>query len=102
MYIKNNYNYMDFLNHLKDYIYVDKYYKKLNQLNNIDYKNIINYLNIQWSKILQEIEDDYYSYITIDKIHSCDLMLFNQKMNEFIKKNYTMGLFFINSFIRYI
>ena len=93
---------MDFLDHLKDYIYVDKYYKKLNQLNNIDYKNIINYLNIQWSKIVQEIEDELYSSITIDKIYKCDNQLFNQKMNEFINQNYTMGIFFINSFNRYI
>jgi len=93
---------MNFLDHLKDYMDVDKYYKKLNQLDNIDYKNIINYLNIQWSKILHEIDDEYYSSIQISKIYSCDKNIFNQRMNEFINKKYTMGIFFINSFIRYI
>ena len=93
---------MDFLDHLRDYMNVEKYYKKLNQLEEIDYKNIINYLNIQWTKILHEIDDEYYSTIKIDKIYSCDKILFNQIMNEFINKNYTMGVFFINSFIRYI
>ena len=93
---------MDFLDHLRDYMDVEKYYKKINQLEDIDYKNIINYLNIQWTKILQEIDDEYYSTIQINKIYSCDKILFNQMMNEFIDKNYTMGIFFINSFIRYI
>ena len=51
---------MDFLDHLRDYMDVEKYYKKLNQLEDIDYKNIINYLNIQWTKILHEIDDEYY------------------------------------------
>ena len=42
---------MDFLDHLRDYIDIEIYYKQLNKLNDIDYKNIINYLNIQWTKI---------------------------------------------------
>ena len=93
---------MDFLDHLSDYINVDKYYNKINELEDLDYKNIINYLNIQWGKVLQEINDEYYSFIKLNKIYSCDKTLFNQKMNEFINKNYTMGIFFINSFVRYI
>ena len=93
---------MDFLDHLQDYMDVEKYYKKLNKLEDIDYKNIINYLNIQWTKILNEIDDEYYSSIQISKIYSCNKTIFNQKMNEFINNNYTMGIFFINSFIRYI
>ena len=93
---------MDFLDHLSDYMNVDKYYNKINELEDLDYKNIINYLNIQWSKVLQEINDEYYSFIKLNKIYSCDKTLFNQKMNEFINKNYTMGIFFINSFVRYI
>tara|TARA_Y100000593_G_scaffold90286_1_gene176373 strand:- start:806 stop:1087 length:282 start_codon:yes stop_codon:yes gene_type:complete len=93
---------MDFLDHLKDYMDVEKYYKKLNKLEDIDYKNIINYLNIQWTKILQEIDDEYYSSIKLKKIYKCDKISFNEKMNEFINMNYTMGIFFINSFIRYI
>ena len=93
---------MDFLDHLRDYIDIEKYYKKINQLEDIDYKNIINYLNIQWTKILNEIDDEYYSSIQIDKIYSCNKNIFNQKMNKFINKNYTMGMVFINSFIRYI
>ena len=93
---------MDFLDHLQEYMPVDKYYEKLNHLDDIDYKNIINYLNIQWTKILHNIDDEYYSTIKIDKIYSCDKNLFIIKMNELINKNYTMGLFFINSFTRYI
>ena len=93
---------MNFLDHLKDYMNVDKYYNKLDQLDEIDYKNIINYLNIQWTKILHEIDDEYYSTIHIDKIYSCNKNIFNKKMNEFIDNNYVMGIFFINSFIRYI
>ena len=93
---------MDFLDHLKDYMDVEKYYKKLNKLEDIDYKNIINYLNIQWTKILQEIDDEYYSSIKLKKIYKCDKISFNEKMNEFVNMNYTMGIFFINSFIRYI
>ena len=93
---------MDFLDHLKDYICVDKYYDKLNKLDNIDYKSIINYLNIQWSKILLNIDDEYYSNIKINKIYKCDINTFNLKMKEFIDQNYTMGIFFINSFNRYI
>ena len=93
---------MNFLDHLKDYMNVDIYYNKLDQLDEIDYKNIINYLNIQWTKILHEIDDEYYSTIKIDKIYSCNKNIFNKKMNEFIDNNYVMGIFFINSFIRYI
>ena len=93
---------MDFLDHLRDYMDIEKYYKKLYKLEEIDYKNIINYLNIQWTKILNEIDDEYYSSIKLKKIYKCDKISFNEKMNEFINMNYTMGIFFINSFIRYI
>ena len=93
---------MDFLDHLKDYMDVEKYYKKLNQLNNIDYKNIINYLNIQWTKILHEIDDEYYSSIKLKKNYSCDVDLFSTLINEFIGDDYALGIFFINSIERYI
>jgi hypothetical protein len=93
---------MNFLDHLNDYIDINKYYKQLNQLDNIDYKNINNYINIQWTKIKHEIDDEYYSSININKIYSCDKLIFNSIMNKFINKNYTMGIFFINSFTRYI
>ena len=93
---------MDFLDHLRDYMDVDKYYEKLNKLSDIDYKNIINYLNIQWTKIKYVIDDDYYNSISIQKIYNCDKYTFIKIMNQFINNNYTMGVFFINSFIRYI
>ena len=93
---------MDFLNHLQEYIDINKYYDKLSELDNNDYKNIINYLNIQWSKILLNIDDKYYSNIKINKVTKCDLDLFNIKMNEFINNNYTLGMVFVNTLIRYI
>ena len=93
---------MDFLDHLRDYMDIEIYYKQLNKLNDIDYKNIINYLNIQWTKINYRIDDEYYNSISIDKIHKCDKPTFIKIMNQFINNNYTMGVFFINSFIRYI
>ena len=93
---------MNFLNHLHEYIDINKYYDKLSKLDNNDYKNIINYLNIQWSKILLNIDDEYYSNIKINKINKCDATIFNIKMNEFINNNYTMGMVFINTLIRYI
>ena len=93
---------MDFLNHLKDYVNIQKYYNKLNKFDNNDYKNIINYLNIQWSKILLNIDDEFYSNIKISKINKCNANIFNTKMNEFINNNYTMGMVFINTLIRYV
>ena len=66
---------MDFLNHLKDYVNIQKYYNKLNKFDNNDYKNIINYLNIQWSKILLNIDDEFYSNIKISKINTMQIYL---------------------------
>ena len=93
---------MNFLNHLSEYIDINKYYDILNKLDNNDYKNIINYLNIQWSKILLNIDNEFYSNIKINKVTKCDLNLFNIKMNEIINNNYTLGMVFINTLIRYI
>ena len=93
---------MDFLDHLRDYMNVEKYYKKINQLEDIDYKNIINYLNIQWTQILQEIDDEYYSSIKLKKNYSCDVDLFSKLIKEFIGDDYALGIFFINSIERYI
>ena len=93
---------MDFLDHLRDYMDVEIYYKKLNNLSNIDYKNIINYLNIQWNKIKYEINDEYYNTISIGKIYKCNIDTFTNIMKKFINNNYTLGIFFINSLIRYI
>ena len=74
----------------------------MNKFDNNDYKNIINYLNIQWSKILLNIDDEFYSNIKISKINKCNANIFNTKMNEFINNNYTMGMVFINTLIRYV
>ena len=93
---------MNFLDHLKDYIDINKYYKKINSFDNLDYKNIINYLNIQWIKISREIDDEYYSSIKLKKNYSCDVDLFSKLIKEFIGDDYALGIFFINSIERYI
>lgn len=93
---------MNFLDYLDDYIDINKYYKKINSFDNLDYKNIINYLNIQWTKISREIDDKHYSSIKLKKIYSCDIDLFSKLIKEFIKDDYALGIFFINSIDRYI
>ena len=58
---------MDFLNHLDDYCNIQIYYDKINKYDKTDIKNLYNYIHINWSKILNIIDDEYYSNIKLNK-----------------------------------
>ena len=92
---------MDFLNHLDDYRNIQIYYNKINILNEIDIKNLYNNIHINWSKILNIIDDEYYSNIKLNKRLSCTLDEFNELLKQFINNNYTLGIFVINTIKRY-
>ena len=92
---------MDFLNHLDDYCNIKKYYDKINNFDETDLKNLYNYININWSKILNEIDDEYYSTIKLTKKSNCSIEEFNESLNYFINDNYTLGIFVINTIERH-
>ena len=92
---------MDFLNHLNDYCNIQIYYDKINILDKTDIKNIYNYIHINWSKILNIIDDEYYSNIKLNKKISCTLDEFNNSLKYFIDNNYTLGIFVINTIKQY-
>ena len=92
--INQEYNFT-FLNDFEEYIDIKKYY---NILQYISYKNIINYMNIKWCKIRKQINKNNF----IQKIHYCNCEQFDNILNVFINKEYSMAIFVINTIIRYL
>ena len=93
---------MDFLDYLEDYIDTKKYYNKLNKMDNTDYKNIINLMNINYTKISNDLDDKYYSVKKINKIYKCDKTQFINIVKEFLDEKYILGIFFTRLIVNYI
>ena len=93
--INLDYNY-NFLNNFKEYIDINYYY---NLLKYVNLKNLINFLNLKWKKmIIYEIKGKHIIY----KIIQCNQQEFNDIIYKFINNNYCICIFFINIFLRYI
>ena len=90
----SKYNYT-FLDDFKEYYDVDYFY---NLLEYINYKNIINYIHLNWIIINKGIHKDN----IINKIYRCDDNEFNEILNVFINKEYSMSIFTINLILRYM
>ena len=93
---------MNFLDHLNAYIDTSIYYKKLDKMDNDDYKNLINLLNIYWTKIIYNIKDEYYSNKLINKVYICDKNTFELTMKNFIDDDYILGILVTKLIINYI
>ena len=91
----SKYNYT-FLDDFKEYYDVDYYY---NLLEYINYKNIINYIHLNWLIVNKPIDG---KNNIINKIYKCDNNEFNDILNVFINKEYSMSIFTINLLLRYI
>ena len=88
----------DCFDNLKENIDIIYYYKLLNKLNNIDIKNLINFINMKWSKMKKLIKENFqentnYLEINIIKDNHKDL---NYILKDFIKSDKILGIFIIN------
>ena len=98
--LSDSYNNIVFncLDNLKENIDVSYYYNLLNKLSKIDAKNLINYINMKWSKMKILIKDNFqekthYLNLNIIKDNNKDL---NDILNNFIKSDKIIGIFIIN------
>lgn len=87
---------MDFLNILSEYIDIDKYYKKLYKYNEKDKENLYRYINIKWSKIINNLNKNMYSCKKLKKYTD-----FNENIKEFIDDDIMIGIFVKNIIDRY-
>ena len=87
---------MDFLNILSEYIDIDKYYEKLYKYNEKDKENLYRYINIIWSKIINNLNKNMYSSKKLKKYTD-----FNENIKEFIDDDIMIGIFVKNIIYRY-
>jgi len=93
---------MNFLDHLNSYIDTSIFYNKLDKMDNNDYKNLINLLNIYWTKIIYNIKDEHYSLKKVNKVYICDKNTFEMTMKHFIENDYILGILVSRLIINYI
>ena len=88
--------YMDFLNVISDYIYIEQYYKKLNDFEYKELENLYRFINIKWTRILNNIEKNEYSDKLLEKYSD-----FNKNIKNFIDNDIFIAIFIINIIERY-
>ena len=88
--------YMDFLDIINDYIYIDEYYKKLNDLEYKDLENLYRFINIKWIRIVNNTEKNEYSHKKLEKYSD-----FNKNIKLFIDNDIMIALFVKNIIDRY-
>lgn len=87
---------MDFLNILHDYIDIDKYYKNLNNFESNDLKNLYHFINIKWTRIVNNTQKNKYSDKKLEKYSD-----FNKNIKLFIDNDIVIALFVKNIINRY-
>jgi hypothetical protein len=91
--------YMNFLDILTEYMDVNIYYKKLLKFDTKDIMNLYYYINIKWTKIINNIEYNKYSNKKLKKlVHNNK---FNNNLNIFIDNDIGIALFVKNIIDRY-
>jgi hypothetical protein len=88
--------YMDFLDIINDYIYIERYYKKLNDLESKELENLYRFINIKWTRIVNNTEINEYSHKKLKKLTD-----FNKNIKEFIDSDIVIALFVKNIIDRY-
>lgn len=86
-----NYNFLDNLKKYKD---IDKFYIMLENLDNQTIKNIYNYILLKWNKINNLNEYKY--------VRTMNHSIFNTCMNDFINKELYKSIYILNSIIVYL
>ena len=88
--------YMDFLNVISDYINIEQYYKKINNFKYKELENLYRFINIKWTRILNNIEKNEYSDKLLEKYSD-----FNKNIKNFIDNDIFIAIFIINIIERY-
>ena len=88
--------YMDFLNVISDYINIEQYYKKINNFKYKELENLYRFINIKWTRILNNIEKNEYSDKLLEKYSD-----FNKNIKKFIDNDIFIAIFIINIIERY-
>ena len=88
--------YMDFLNILNDYIDIEQYYKNLNYVEYKELENLYRFINIKWTRIVNNTEINEYSHKRLEKYSD-----FNKNIKEFVDSDIVIALFVKNIIDRY-
>tara|TARA_B100001093_G_C26813847_1_gene1008789 strand:+ start:1089 stop:1388 length:300 start_codon:yes stop_codon:yes gene_type:complete len=88
--------YMDFLNIINDYINIEQYYKKLKNFEYKELENLYCFINIKWTRILNNIDNNEYSNKRLEKYID-----FNKNLNNFIDSDIVIALFVKNIIEKY-
>lgn len=88
--------YMDFLDIINDYINIEQYYKKLNDFEYKELENLYRFINIKWTRILNNTEKNEYSDKLLEKYSD-----FNKNIKKFIDNDIFIAIFIINIIERY-
>lgn len=89
----------DFLDNFKDYININMYYDIYNTFNEINIKNIYNFIYIKWYLIKNKLNIKE-QLLKKKDVYSKDE--FNIIIKNFIKDDISLAIFIINTTIRYI
>ena len=87
---------MDFFDILNNYMNVDEYYKKINKLKSKELENLYRFINIKWSRIVNNIEENEYSQKRLSSFSN-----FNNNIKQFIDNHIVLALFIKNIIDRY-
>lgn len=87
---------MDFFDILNNYMNVDAYYRKINDLESKDIENLYRFINIKWSRIVNNIEENEYSNKRLLLFSN-----FNNNIKQFIDNHIVLALFVKNIIDRY-
>ena len=88
--------YMDFLDIINDYIDIERYYKKLNDIESKELENLYRFINIKWTRIVNNTEINEYSHKKLEKLTN-----FNKNIKEFVDSDIVIALFVKNIIDRY-
>ena len=97
----NTYNrYFDCFNILSNNINVSKYYNILNKCEDYHINNLLDFINIKWSKMLYLINNEYTKnkYKNKEFVKNID---FNKTINKFINNDRVLAVFIINCIHRF-
>lgn len=87
---------MDFFDILNNYMNVDTYYIKINKLKSKELENLYRFINIKWSRIVNNIEENEYSQKRLSSFSN-----FNNNIKQFIDNHIVLALFIKNIIDRY-
>jgi len=88
--------YMNFLDIINDYINIEQYYKKLNDIESKELENLYRFINIKWTRIVNYMDNNEYSHKKLEKLTN-----FNKNIKEFVDSDIVIALFVKNIIDRY-